>query len=227
MPPEVKAIFRFYGTKKKSPKIIVYVSGLRYNGAMIKYEKYTWVCTGDCDALIEYTIKDGYGWPAGVMDLTCRCGSNCTLLSVDDATIYPTTTKEEKMESTITEAQAGVDILNARIIQLEEQVQRITQRDYATASTLYKMRDDMKTFTMEGLDDDSITEYQAEEIASICGFELTNEFELTVTVEYSITVNARDEESAINAIHDTDFDTVSYNDPITYLSSSVDRVEVA
>jgi hypothetical protein len=146
---------------------------------------------------------------------------------VDDATIYPTTTKEEKMESTITEAQAGVDILNARIIQLEEQVQRITQRDYATASTLYKMRDDMKTFTMEGLDDDSITEYQAEEIASICGFELTNEFELTVTVEYSITVNARDEESAINAIHDTDFDTVSYNDPITYLSSSVDRVEVA
>ena len=84
----------------------------------------------------------------------------------------------------------------------------------------------MKIFTLEGLDDDSITEYQAEEIASICGFELTNEFELTVTVEYSVTVNARDEESAINAIHETDFDTVSYDEPITYLSSTVDRVEV-
>jgi predicted class III extradiol MEMO1 family dioxygenase len=114
----------------------------------------------------------------------------------------------------------------ARIQQLEEQIQRVTQRDYATAGTLNKLRDDMKIFTLEGLDDDSITEYQAEEIASICGFELTNEFELTVTVEYSVTVNARDEESAINAIHETDFDTVSYDEPITYLSSTVDRVEV-
>jgi hypothetical protein len=194
---------------------------------MTKYQKYTWVCPSDCDALIEYTFKDGYGWPSGVMDLTCRCGSNCILLSVQDATI-PTTnqTKEEKMEPTITEAQVGLDILNARIKQLEDQVQRVTQRDYATASTLNKMRDNMKEFTMEGLDDDSLTEFQAGEIASICGFELTNEFELTVTVQYSVTVNARDEESAINAIHDTDFDTVSYDDPITYMSSSIDSIEV-
>jgi hypothetical protein len=192
----------------------------------MNYQKYTWVCTGDCDALIEYTIKDGYGWPAGEMNLKCRCNSNCILLSVVDATITPTTTKEEKMETTITEAQVGVDILNARITQLEDQLQRITQRDYATASTLYKMRDDMKTFTLEGLDDDSLTEFQAEEIASICGFELTNEFELTVTVQYSVTVNARDEESAINAIHDTDFDTVSYDEPISYISSSIDSIEV-
>jgi hypothetical protein len=68
---------------------------------MTKYQKYTWVCTSDCDALIEYTFKDGYGWPNGVMDLTCRCGTNCTLLSVEDATIpYTDTplTKEDKME---------------------------------------------------------------------------------------------------------------------------------
>jgi hypothetical protein len=114
----------------------------------------------------------------------------------------------------------------ARIAQLEEQIQRITQRDYATASTLNKMRDDMKIFTLEGIDDDSISEFQAEEIASICGFELTNEFELTVTVQYSVTVNARSEEDAINSIHDTDFDTVSYDEPITYMSSSIDSVEV-
>ena len=68
---------------------------------MTTYQKYTWVCTGDCDALIEYTVKDGYGWPAGVMDLTCRCGSNCTLLSVHDATITPTNEREQ-METTNT-----------------------------------------------------------------------------------------------------------------------------
>ena len=70
---------------------------------MTTYQKYTWVCTGDCDALIEYTFKDGFGWPNGVMQLTCPCNSTCTLLSVEDATIPYTdtpTTKEEKMEET-------------------------------------------------------------------------------------------------------------------------------
>jgi len=62
------------------------------------------VCTGDCDALIEYTYKDGFGWPNGVMQITCPCNSTCTLLSVEDATIpYTDTqlpTKEETMEET-------------------------------------------------------------------------------------------------------------------------------
>jgi hypothetical protein len=187
------------------------------------YSKYTFVCTGDCDALIEYTFKDGYGWPNGVVQLTCPCGSDTTYLSVHDATIPSINqTKEEKMETTMPD----VDVLKERIKGLEEHIQRITQRDYATASTLNKMRDDMKIFTLEGIDDDSISEFQAEEIASICGFELTNEFELTVTVQYSVTVNARSEEDAINSIHDTDFDTVSYDEPITYMSSSIDSIEV-
>ena len=197
--------------------------------------KYTFVCDpNECDSLIELTSSDGFGFPSGVTELTCPCGRKTTLLSVEHATL-PTTnqTKEEKMEATIDNNYMTREFLEsqlvqnkARIQQLEEQIQRVTQRDYATAGTLNKLRDDMKIFTLEGLDDDSITEYQAEEIASICGFELTNEFELTVTVQYSVTVNARDEESAINAIHETDFDTVSYDEPITYMSSSIDSVEV-
>ena len=66
---------------------------------MTTYQKYTWVCTGDCDALIEYTFKDGFGWPNGVMNLTCPCGSNCTLVSAEDATIQPTNEREQ-METT-------------------------------------------------------------------------------------------------------------------------------
>ena len=85
---------------------------------MTKYQKYTWVCTSDCDALIEYTFKDGYGWPNGVMDLTCRCGTSCTLLSVEDATIpYTDTplTKEEPME-TETPAVTVPDTYNANLL---------------------------------------------------------------------------------------------------------------
>ena len=189
--------------------------------------KYTFVCDPDeCDCLIELTSSDGFGFPSGVTKLTCPCGRETTLLSVEHATIAPSNqTKEEKMETTVTEAQAGIDILNARITQLEEHVQRVTQRDFTTSSILNKIRENMKEFTLEGLDDDSITEYQAEEIASICGFELTNEFELEVSVQYSITVNARDEESAHNLIHDIDFDSVSYPEGVTWVSSSVDRIE--
>jgi hypothetical protein len=188
--------------------------------------KYTFICDPDeCDCLIELTSSDGFGFPSGVTKLTCPCGRETTLLSVEHSTIQPTTTKGNEMETTITESQVGIDILNARIKQLEEQIQRITQRDYSTASTLNKMRDDMKVFTLEALDDDSLTEFQAEEIAGICGFELTNEFELEVTVQYSITVNARNEEEAHNIIHDIDFDSVSEPEGVAYLSASVDRIE--
>jgi hypothetical protein len=85
----------------------------------------------------------------------------------------------------------------------------------------------MQEWTLTELENNGITESQAEEISSICGFELSKEFELEVTVNYVITVNARDEESAQNAIHDIDFDSVSYNDDyITYLSSNVERVDI-
>jgi hypothetical protein len=197
--------------------------------------KYTFICDpNECDSLIELTSSDGFGFPSGVTELTCPCGRKTTLLSVEHATIQPTETKGNQMDQPVIDnhyltrefLESQLVDNKARIAQLEEQIQRVTQRDYATAGTLNKLRDDMKVFTLEGLDDDSITEYQAEEIASICGFELTNEFELEVTVLYSITVNARDEESAHNLIHDIDFDTVSYDsDAITWLSSSVDRIE--
>ena len=197
--------------------------------------KYTFVCDpNECDSLIELTSSDGFGFPSGVTELTCPCGRKTTLLSVEHATIQPTNqTKEETMEITTDNHYMTREFLEtqlvenkARITQLEEHVQRVTQRDFNTMAELNKMRDNMKEFTLEGLDDDSISEGQAEEIASICGFELTNEFELEVTVLYSITVNARDEESAHNLIHDIDFDTVSYDsDGISWLSSSVDRIE--
>jgi hypothetical protein len=113
-----------------------------------------------------------------------------------------------------------------RIKQLEEHIQRVTQRSYGEAAERDRMRSEMHEWTLEALNDSAITEENAEEIASICGFELTKEFELEVTVLYSITVNARDEESAMNLIHDIDFDSVSEPQGVSYLSSSVDRIDI-
>ena len=114
-----------------------------------------------------------------------------------------------------------------RIQQLEEHIQTVTQRSYGEAAERSRMRNEMQEWTLEAMEHGTIDESTAEEIANICGFELSKEFELEVTVMYSVTVNARDEESAQNLIHDIDFDTVQYDsDNISWLSSSVDRIDI-
>jgi hypothetical protein len=119
-----------------------------------------------------------------------------------------------------------IALKDERIQQLEAHIQKVTQRSYGEAADKNGIVEAMQEWTLEALDDNTITESNAEEIASICGFELTKEFELEVTVQYSVTVNARDEESAQNLIHDIDFDSVSYPDGVEYLSSTVDRIDI-
>ena len=113
-----------------------------------------------------------------------------------------------------------------RVAQLEEHIQKVTQRSYAESADKNRMVEAMQEWTLEAIDCGTLNESEGQEIADICGFELSKEFELEVEVNYSITVNARNEEEAINAIHEIDFDTVQYGEEVTYLSSSVDRVNV-
>ena len=113
-----------------------------------------------------------------------------------------------------------------RIANLESHISTVTQRSYTEAAERNRMRNEMQEWTLEALDNDTLDESTAEEIANICGFELTKEFEVEVEVQYSITVNARNEEEAKNAIYDIDFDTVQYGEEVTYLSSSVDRIDI-
>ncbi len=138
------------------------------------------------------------------------------------------------MDQNITLVNATEDFLKSQIVlkderiaQLEEHIQKVTQRSYADSADRNRVTESMQEWTLEALAQGSINETEAEEIAEIVGFELTKELEVEVTVMYSVTVNARDEESAQNAIHDIDFDSVSYNDEsISYLSSSIDRVDI-
>jgi hypothetical protein len=126
----------------------------------------------------------------------------------------------EFLETTLVENKKRID-------QLEKHIQEVTQRSYGEAAERNRMRNEMQEWTLETLENGTIDESTAQEIADICGFELTKEFELEVEVQYSITVNARNEEEETNAIHEIDFDTVDYNsDSIQYLSSSVDRVDI-
>ena len=174
---------------------------------MTKYQKYTWVCTGDCDALIEYTFKDGYGWPNGVTDLTCRCGTNCTLLSVEDATIpytdSPLPTEEEKMETTETSAVTVPDTYNPNLLVTYKVIRGYSDAEYATDKVtsiewdLHNARQAQKT---NGVYQDKIntvkdiiTEAYADSddqdtlraIAEALGIELVREVLFTATLEVS------------------------------------------
>jgi hypothetical protein len=140
---------------------------------------------------------------------------------------------DQPIAATITDMNATEDFLKAqilkkdeRIAQLEEHIQKVTQRSYADSADKNRMVEAMQEWTLNALEEREISETNAEEIAEIVGFELTKEFELEVTVMYSVTVNARDEESAMNLIHDIDFDSVSYPEGVEYLSSSVDRIDI-
>jgi hypothetical protein len=93
---------------------------------MTTWNKYTHVCH-TCDALIEYTST------RDVIDITCECGGNTAYLSVEDATIAPTTqTKEEKMEETTTPAVTVPDTYNSNLLVTYKVIRGYSDAEYAT-----------------------------------------------------------------------------------------------
>jgi hypothetical protein len=191
---------------------------------MTNYQKYTWICPGDCDALIEYTFKDGYGWPAGVMDLTCRCGSPCILLSVVDATIAPTTqTKEEQMESTTTTTPIP-ESYNSNLLVTYKVIRGYSDAEYATDKItsiewdLHNGRQSQKQANMylSKIDTvrDIITEAYADSddqetlraIAEALDISLTRTIEWSATIEVSGTM-----ELDLLSDYDTDVESEIYD----------------
>jgi len=163
------------------------------------------VCTGDCDALIEYTIKDGYGWPGGVMQLTCPCNSKCTLVSVEDATIpYTDTplTKEEPME-TETLAVIVPDTYNANLLVTYKVIHGYSDATYDTdkvasiewslhngrqsqkqVTTLLSKINTVKDIITEAYEDSDDKE-TLRAIAEALDIELVREVQFTASVEVS------------------------------------------
>ena len=189
---------------------------------MTKYQKYTWICTSDCDALIEYTFKDGYGWPNGVTDLTCRCGTSCTLLSVEDATIPYTDTplpKEERMETEPT-AVTVPDTYNANLLVTYKVIHGYSDAEYATDKvasiewSLHNGRQSQKQANMYASKIDTvkdiITEAYADSddqetlraIAEALDIELTRTVEWSASIEVSGTI-----ELDLLAGYDTDIES--------------------
>ena len=140
-------------------------------------------------------------------------------------TVIPATT-EQFMSTQVSALQEAIEKKDAMIISLQDRASKNSQREYATAAEINKIREDMKEWTLNELHDEDITQEQAEAIAEICGFDLTKEVEVEVTVTYNLTINVPYDEDTESIVNDIDFESVSYNsDNITWLSASVDRID--
>jgi hypothetical protein len=85
---------------------------------------------------------------------------------------------------------------------------------------------EVKDYVLESLSNDEMSDTVAEIFADLCGFELTKEVEVEVSVTYNLTVQVPHNEDTESVVNDIDFESVSYNsDNITWLSASVDRID--
>ena len=64
-----------------------------------------------------------------------------------------------------------------RIGELEQHISTVTQRSYGEAAERSRITNELQEWTLEAMNHGTIDESTAQEIADICGFELTNEFE--------------------------------------------------
>ena len=199
--------------------------------------KYTFVCDPDeCDSLIELTSSDGFGFPSGVTELTCPCGRKTTLLSVEHATIAPSTqTKEETMEETTTPAVP--DTYNANLLVTYKVIRGYSDAEYATDKVaslewdLHNGRQSQKTVGVLNGKIDAVKEIIGEAyadsddqetlraIAEALDIELTRTVEWSATIEVSGTITLD-----LLADSDTDVEQEIYDN--LYVDSQNGQIEI-
>jgi hypothetical protein len=181
--------------------------------------KYTFACDPDeCDCLIELTSSDGFGFPSGVVEVTCPCGRKPTLLSVEHATIQPTETEGNKMEETSTVTVP--DTYNPNLLVTYKVIRGYSDAEYATDKVssiewdLHNSRTNSKTVQVLNSKIDTvkdiITEAYADSddqetlraIAEALDIELTRTVQWSASIEVSGTI-----ELDLLAGYDTDIES--------------------
>ena len=199
--------------------------------------KYTFVCDpNECDCLIELTSSDGFGFPSGVTELTCPCGRKTTLVSVESATIAPSTqTKEEKMEETTTPAVTVPDTYNSNLLVTYKVIRGYSDAEYATDKVasiewdLHNGRQSQKRVTTLLSQIDAVKEIICEAyvdsqdqdtlraIAEALSIELTRTVEWSATIEVSGSID-------IDILEDVDFEQEIYDN--LYVDSQNGQIEI-
>ena len=208
---------------------------------MEKWNKHTYVCT-ICDALVEMTTKEA----DEINDDNCPVCQirSMNLLSVVDATIYPTQKKEEKMETTVTIAETYNPNLLVTYKKIDGEsitypTQKVTEIEYALdqsrrnynslvqqQNAWYLKESKLRTLINDVFHDSEDKE-TLEQIADIFDVPLTKEIEVTawVNVNMTIEVDMREGEYDIEDMVRNNLTVDAYGGEITVHDYDVDRVE--
>jgi hypothetical protein len=203
-----------------------------------QWTKYTFTCDPDeCDTMIEVTC-DNYGFPSGVMQITCPCGRKLDVLSVVDATITPstTTTKEENMEEVTTPVVMnlqwveGDDLITKAYTESDVRHMVWQLKNLTTKQNEWYLKENkLRTFIHDNFensdDQESLTE-----IAEIMDIPLTKEIEVTVWVRVDATVEVEltGGDSSFDVIEDfisSNLTVDSYASEMSVNNFEIDRVE--
>jgi len=76
------------------------------------WSRYTFVCDPDeCDALVEFTARDDFGFPLGVVEMKCPCGRMLNYISYEEAPWSKTLRNyKNKWDSMMTMTQMSIRI---------------------------------------------------------------------------------------------------------------------
>jgi hypothetical protein len=118
-----------------------------------------------------------------------------------------------------------IDLTN-KINQLTNALEAARNINRSNANEMNNKTDAMKTWTFEAMENNTIDESAAEEIAEICGFELSKETEVEVTVTYSLTVTSGPSDDIEDIVNNINFDSIDYDtNSIDFANVTIDRVD--
>ena len=163
--------------------------------------------------MIEVTC-DNYGYPSGVMQITCPCGRKLDILSVEDATINTPTKEREQMldnlEATIDSVESTYnpnllvtykkihgysdpEFATDKVVNLEWELhngRQATKRLGMLESNINEVRNYIQDAYADSSDKESLTE-----IASLLNIELTKTVTIRATIDVDIEVELELEEA--------------------------------
>jgi hypothetical protein len=201
------------------------------------WTKYTFVCDPEqCDTLIEVTC-DNFGFPLGVMQITCPCGKKLDILSVADATINKPTTEGNPMETTTsTDNQVSPAVeYNPNQLVTYKIIHGYSDPEFATAKVtsiewdLHNARQAQKQNGMYTSQIDSVKDIIVEAYAESGDQETlrtiaeTLNIELTRTVEWSATIEVSGTMD-VDLLEDVDIEQEIYDN--LYVDSNNGNIEI-
>ena len=123
------------------------------------------------------------------------------------------------------------EFLENTIVQLKDEVALMTkfredliQASNKTHEKLTRMQDDLKSWTRAQLNDDSITQEQALELAQIGDFTITQCYDVTISVEHTFTVEIEADDDIDDVLGSIDFTADSYHTTLDNTDYSVIEV---